>query len=371
VHRVRVALDLRLAFHRRGGISTYAARLLEALSVQEPASTFIEVRDRRDPSRTDGPPNVRTLRVLTPAHFRSEPFTLPIELLRARADLFHATDSVAPWPSPTPGIVTIHDLTFLRHPGLVTPAAHRYYSRVPRSAGHARAVIAVSAATKHDVVTMLGVPEDRVHVVPLAADAAFRPVRDEAILRTARDRYGLPGRFVLFVGTREPRKNLPALLDACSAMRDGGRPVPLVLVGEEGWLADDLERRVLTQQNVHVLGGVSADELVAIYNLATVVALPSLDEGFGLPVVESMACGTPVVCSREGALPEVAGDAALLVDPHDVDGIAAALTSVMEDAAVREGMRQRGFARSATFGWDRTARETAAVYRSVLDERPS
>jgi glycosyltransferase involved in cell wall biosynthesis len=365
---VRVALDLRLAFHRRGGISTYAARLLEALSEREPASTFIEVRDRRDRSRTDGRPNVRTLRVITPAHFRSEPVTLPIELLRARADLFHATDSVAPWPSPVPGVVTIHDLTFLRHPELVTPAARRYYSRVPRSAGRAGAVIAVSAATKRDVVTMLGVPEDRVHVVPLAADAAFRPMHDTAVLRATRDRYGLPGRFVLFVGTREPRKNLPALLDACSAVRDGGRAVPLVLVGEKGWLADDLERRVRTEQNVLALGGVPAEELVAIYNLATVVALPSLDEGFGLPVVESMACGTPVVCSGEGALPEVAGDAALLVDPHDVDGIGAALTSVMEDAALRDGMRQRGFARSATFGWDRTARETAAVYRSVLRE---
>jgi glycosyltransferase involved in cell wall biosynthesis len=365
---VRIALDRRLAFHRRGGISTYAARLLAALSVREPASTFIEVRDRRDHSRSDGLPNVRTLRVLTPAHYRSEPWTLPIELLRARADLFHATDFVAPWLGPTPGVVTIHDLTFLRHPELVTPAARRYYSRVPRSAQRARAVIAVSAATKRDVVTMLGVPEDRVHIVPLAADTAFRPVRDEALLRIARDRYGLPDRFVLFVGTREPRKNLPSLLDACSTVRDGGRPVPLVLAGEKGWLADDLENRVRTEQNVQVLGGVPADELVAIYNLATVVALPSLDEGFGLPVVESMACGTPVVCSREGALPEVAGDAALLVDPNDVAGIAAALTSVMEDAALREGMRRRGFVRSATFGWDRTARETAAVYRSVLEE---
>jgi glycosyltransferase involved in cell wall biosynthesis len=365
---VKIALDLRLAFHRRGGISTYAARLLEALSQREPASTFVEVRDRRDRSRTDGLPNVRTLRVITPAHFRSERLTLPIELLRARADLFHATDSVAPWPSLVPSVVTIHDLTFLRHPELVTTAARRYYSQVPRSAQRARAIIAVSAATKRDVVTMLGVPEDRVHVVPLAADVAFRPVRDEAVLRTARDRYGLPGRFVLFVGTREPRKNLPALLDACSAVRDGGRAVPLVLVGEEGWLADDLERRVRAEPNVLVLGGVPADELVAIYNLATVAALPSLDEGFGLPVVESMACGTPVVCSGEGALPEVAGDAALLVDPHDVGRIAAALTAVMEDASLRDGMRQRGLARSATFGWDRTATETAAVYRSVLRE---
>jgi glycosyltransferase involved in cell wall biosynthesis len=368
---VRVALDLRLAFHRRGGIATYAARLLEALSEAEPASTFIEVRDRRDPSRTDGLPNVRTLRAVTPAHFRSEPWTLPIELLRARADLFHATDFVAPLPSPTPTVVTIHDLTFLRRPELVTPEARRYYSRVPRSVRRARAVIAVSAATKHDVVTMLGMPEDRVHVVPLAADAVFRPVDDEGLLRAARDRFGLPGRFVLFVGTREPRKNLGALIDACTALRDGGEPVPLVLVGEEGWLADDLERRARSEENVVVLGPVSANDLVAIYNLATVVALPSLDEGFGLPVVESMACGTPVVCSGEGALPEVAGDAALLVDPRDVGAITAALASVMEDAALRDGMRRRGFVRSATFGWDRTARETAAVYRSVLQEARS
>lgn len=365
---MRVALDLRLAFHRRGGIATYARRLLEALSEVEPSSTFIEVRDRRDPSRTDGLPNVKTLRVVTPAHFRSEPWTLPIELLRARADLFHATDFVAPWPSPAPSVVTVHDLTFLRRPELVTPAAARYYSRVRRSARRARAVIAVSSTTKHDVVTMLGVPKDRVHVVPLAADAAFRPLDDEALLRAARHRSGLPDRFMLFVGTREPRKNLGALLDARASVRYGGRPVPLVLVGEEGWLSEELERRVRTEKDVRVLGGVAAEDLVAIYNLATVVALPSLEEGFGLPVIESMACGTPVVCSDRGALPEVAGDAALLVDPHDVDGLAAALTSVFEDPTLRERMRQRGFARSATFGWHRTARETAAVYRRVVEE---
>jgi glycosyltransferase involved in cell wall biosynthesis len=367
---VRVAIDLRLAFHRRGGIATYAARLLEALSKTQPGSTFIEVRDRRDASSTAGLPNVGTLRVVTPAHFRSEPWTLPIELLRARADLFHATDFVAPLPSPTPTVVTIHDLTFLRRPELVTPQAARYYARVPRSVRRARAVIAVSSATAHDVVTMLGVPKDRVHVVPLAADAAFRPLDDQGLLRAARDRYRLPERFVLFVGTREPRKNLGALLDACAGIREAGEPLPLVLVGEEGWLADDLERRVRGQEHVRVLGPVAADDLVAIYNLATVVALPSLDEGFGLPVVESMACGTPVVCSDRGALPEVAGDAALLVDPDDVDGIAAALISVMHDEALRERMRQRGLARSATFGWDRTAEETAAVYRSVLEDRP-
>ncbi len=365
---MRVALDLRLAFHRRGGVATYAARLLEALSRVEPASTFIEVRDRRDPSRTDGLPNVRTLHVVTPAHFRSERWSLPIELLRARADLFHATDFVAPLPSPTPTVVTIHDLTFLRRPELVTPGAARYYSQVPRSVRRARAVIAVSATTGHDVVTMLGVPQDRVHVVPLAADPLFRPVDDEVLLRAARDRFGLPDRFVLFVGTREPRKNLGALLDACTEVRDGGGRVPLVLVGEEGWLSDDLERRARTQENVTILGPVSADDLVAIYNLATVLALPSLDEGFGLPVIEAMACGTPVVCADRGALPEVAGGAALLVDPHDVGGIAAALTSVMEDAPLHDRMRRRGLARSATFGWDRTAKETAAVYRSVLKE---
>jgi glycosyltransferase involved in cell wall biosynthesis len=367
---VRVAIDLRLAFHRRGGIATYAARLLEALSAAEPGSTFIEVRDRRDRSRTGGPTNVRTLRVVTPAHFRFEPWTLPIELLRARADLFHATDFVAPLPNPTPTVVTIHDLSFLRRPELVTPQAARYYAQVPRSVRRARAVIAVSSATARDVVTMLGVPQDRVHVVPLAADATFRPLDDEGLLRTARDRYRLPGRFVLFVGTREPRKNLGALIDACAGIREGDGSLPLVLVGEEGWLASDLERRVREEEHVRVLGPVAADELVAIYNLATVVALPSLDEGFGLPVVEAMACGTPVVCSDRGALPEVAGDAAILVDPHDVGGIAAALRSVMEDESLRERMRQRGLARSATFGWDRTAEETAAVYRSALEDRP-
>lgn len=363
---MRVALDLRLAFHRRGGVATYAARLLEALSRADPASTYVEVRDRRDRARTHGLPNVRTLRVLTPAHFRSEPWSLPLELLRARADLFHATDFVAPLPNPTPTVVTIHDLTFLRRPDLVTSRAARYYAQVPRSVRRARAVIAVSSATAHDVVTMLGVPRERVHVVPLAADPAFRPARDEKLLRAARDRFGLPDRFVLFVGTREPRKNLGALLDACAQVRDAGERVPLVLVGEEGWLSEDLERRARTQEHVRVIGPVFADDLVAIYNLATVLALPSLDEGFGLPVVEAMACGTPVVCSDRGALPEVAGDAALLVDPHDVPGIAAALTSVLDDASVRDRMRQRGLARAATFGWDRTARATAAVYRSVV-----
>jgi glycosyltransferase involved in cell wall biosynthesis len=242
----------------------------------------------------------------------------------------------------------------------------RYYRQVDRAIASADAVIAVSECTKADLVELYGAPREKVVVIPEAADPFFRPRQEgEAVNEGV-----LPTRapFVLFVGTLEPRKNLPTLLRAFQRLRQHGRPEHLVLVGQQGWLVDDLADLVQSlglADVVHRAGPLSMHDLRAVYWQARVLAMPSIYEGFGLPIVEAMACGTPVVASRAGALPEIVGDAGLLVDPLDDVGLADAIDRLLEDDRLRADLRARGFQRLANFRWDRTARETYALYRKV------
>ena len=366
---MRVTVDMRVRHHQPAGIGLYATRLFAALTEVDRTSTFIEVRDRRDRSPAPGSPNAEVLRVVTPAHHRCERTLLPWEVRRAHADIHHWTDFVTPPGLRSPSVVTIHDLAFLRRPDLLAPASLAYYRQTEEAAHRAAAVIAVSTATADDVIGSLGVAPELVHVVPLAADPAFAPIDGGPALEAARARLGLPKRFVVFVGTLEPRKDLPTLVRALAGLP---RDVSLVLAGPEGWLPADLDRAIAetgTQDRIVRTGRLSTADLVATMNLADVFVLPSLDEGFGMPVVEAMACGTPVVCTDAGALPEVTGDAALRVPTGDPVALAAAVERVLEDRGLAERLRAEGSARAATFSWERTARGTVEVYRAVARER--
>jgi len=292
---------------------------------------------------------------------------------RAGAALLHLPASLGPVRSSLPTVVTIHDTIVFRFPELFRPW-HRFYSRVvlPRLARSAAAVITVSQAARTDLVQYLGVAPEQVVVVPNGVDPLFRPIAadgDEA--RAVAERYRLPANFVLAVGAVEPRKNLVRVLQALHHLRE--RPatagITLLHAGPPGWLADDVPRAVRTlglAGAARFLGYVPPADLRTLYGLARALVYPSLWEGFGLPVIEAMACGCPVVTSAASALPEVAGGAAVLVDPTSLDALITAMERVWTDEGLRQDLVARGRMRAAGFTWERVARETIAVYERVL-----
>jgi glycosyltransferase involved in cell wall biosynthesis len=264
-----------------------------------------------------------------------------------------------------PAVLTAHDMAIYRHPEWF-PGRQALSVRliVPRSMRRADAVIAVSRHTAADVGELFGVPVERLHVVPEGVGPQYRPLPREELAAVGR-RYDLPERFVLFVSTIEPRKNLETLLDAWSRLRE--RP-PLVVAGGWGWRYEEVQRRLdQAPDGVRLLGPVRPAELPALYNLATCLAHPAWYEGFGLTPLEAMACGTPVVASTASSLPEVVGDAGLLVPPDDPEGWRDALERLLDDAALRARLRDQGLRRAAEFTWQKAAAATWEVLDKVLE----
>ena len=285
------------------------------------------------------------------------------------ADVVHFPASVAASAGTVPMVVTVHDLCYRTHPEWFSHSRALYYRAfVGRGIHSAARIIADSRATAEDVMRFHRIPESRIDVVPLGVDARFQPAGAEARERVRRE-YGLPEMYLLFVGTLEPRKNLSRVLEAWTLLGD---TIPdLVIAGRVGWKTD-LERLVPEEgrmrRKLHCLGHVAQDLLPALYSEATAFVWPSLMEGFGLPPLEAMACGTPVITSNTSSMPEVVGDAAITVDPCDVHALAEAMRSVAEDEGLRLSLRETGRARAAIFTWERTAAMTRAAYeRAVLD----
>lgn len=283
--------------------------------------------------------------------------------------LFHATEHLLLPLRGVPTVLTVHDLIFRRY-----PAHHKRLNRwylnatMPLFCRRADAIIAVSAQSKHDIIAAYGIPSEKITVIYEAADPRFRPQSPEAVA-AVRARYNLPERYLVFVGTIEPRKNLGRVLAAFERLHAAGLTDALVIVGKRGWLYDDFFARLEnspTKQAVLFPGFVPDADLPAIYAGSQALAFPSEFEGFGLPVLEAMACGTPVVCSNTSSLPEVTGDAALLIDPLDVDALTDGLRHMLLDPGLAADLRARGLIQAARFSWERTARETTAVYRRVL-----
>jgi glycosyltransferase involved in cell wall biosynthesis len=286
-------------------------------------------------------------------------------------DLFHSPDFVLPPVSRALSVLTVHDLAFLLYPECAEANLRAYLERaVPRSARRADFIVADSENTRNDVICLLGVPPEKVAVVPGGVEASFRPVEDPARLTELRDRLRLGAApFILSVGLIEPRKNLPVLFDAYRALRDRKQlPHLLVVAGNRGWLsADTIEhaQRSPYRDDIRFVGFVSEGDLPVLYSAAAAFAFPSLYEGFGLPPLEAMACGTPTVVSRASSLPEVAGDAALQVDPRDVEELAAALELLVLDDLLRADLRARGLQRARDFSWPAAARKQLDVYERL------
>lgn len=293
---------------------------------------------------------------------------LPSLARHDRLDVLHGPVNIAPLLTPCATVVTVHDLAYLRLPDRLPTGRRRYFATLTRaSVWRASRVLAVSESTKWDIVELLGVPPERIAVTPLAADTSFRPVTGEA-LEVFLAEHGIVRPFVLSVGTLEPRKNLPTLLRAFARIA-GEVPHDLVLAGPEGWMTDeihDTRRRLNLGDRLRFTGYVEAEVLPAWYSAADLFVYPSLYEGFGLPPLEAMACGTPVITSDVSSLPEVVGDAALTVPPTDETALAAAMHRVLGHPALRADLRSRGLERARRFSWERTAALTLAAYRDAV-----
>ncbi len=368
---MRIAIDATSMPPRPAGAAVYAIELVEALArldsphtLQVFARSDVFAKLRRpafEPWRLHGADS-RLRRALW------QQMTLPRLLARHGVDVLHSTHHDLPLrvPARVRRVVTVHDVTFLIMPGRYPPL-RRWYMRVitTLAARVADAIIAPSHTVRRDVLERLRVGPERVAVVYEAAGERFRPAPDDAVAQTLR-REGLAAHpYVLSVGSLEPGKNRARLIAAIHALRSRGSQARLVIVGQPAWGYERdfaLVRRLGLEDRVRFLDYVPAADLPALYTGARVFAFPSLYEGFGLPVLEAMACGTPVVTSNVSATAEVAGDAALLVDPRDVEAIADAIERVLDDERLAADLRARGLRRAADFSWDRAARETLAVY---------
>ncbi|GIW11605.1 MAG: hypothetical protein KatS3mg061_2662 [Dehalococcoidia bacterium] len=288
----------------------------------------------------------------------------------APCDLFHATEHLLPPLRRTRSVLTVHDLIFRFFPEHHLPLNRWYLTlMMPRFLRAADAIIAVSEQTRRDLSALYGVAPERVWVIPEGVNPRFRPPDHPAAITALRERLGLPERFILYLGTIEPRKNLLTLLEAYRALVAAGETADLVIAGRRGWLFAPVFARVRElglEQRVHFTGWVAEEDLPFLLAAAQVFAFPSEYEGFGLPPLEAMAVGTPVVAANAAALPEVVGDAGLLVPPRDVAALAAALQRVLSDEELARTLRARGLARARRFSWEKAALETLAVYRAVV-----
>ena len=282
---------------------------------------------------------------------------LAAELMQNRPDILYVPSHVLPFVFPGPAVVTVHDLGYLHF-----PQAHRLLDRwylaltTRRNVRQATTIIADSEATRRDLVTHYGAKEDTIAVVYPGVDAALRTVSDPDRLAAVRTRYGIQSDYLLYLGTLQPRKNLIRLIDAVAALPAR----QLVLAGKPGWLSDAIVKRA-REAGVILTGFVPDEDKAALLSGAAAFLFPSLYEGFGFPVLEAMACGTPVICSNSSSLPEVAGDAALLVDPLDTAGITAAIERLLADHQLRDELVQRGKINIRRFSWRRCAQQVLKI----------
>ena len=367
---MRIAIDARLWGEPRSGIGRYTRSLVETLTRLAPGQRWVLYLDR--PAVPPLPDGVEARCLPWPQRLLWTLWAAPRDLRAHPVDLFHGVTGFELPPGRTcPLVTTVHDLVPLRFPRLV-PWRHRWAVRclLGSALRRARQVIAVSEATRAEILARYPVPAAKIRVVPEAAPAHVRPP-SEAAREAVRARYRLDGPYVLFVGLLEPKKNLGVLLGAVARLRAAKAwgTTELVVAGASGWGRDRWSveaHRLGLDQSVRFLGAVPDGDLPALYAGARAFVFPSLWEGFGLPVLEAMAAGAPVIASRRGALPEVTGEAALLVEP-EVAPLADALGQVLDDPLLRARLREAGLARAAQFSWERTATETLAVYRAALE----
>jgi glycosyltransferase involved in cell wall biosynthesis len=371
-----LGIDYTPAYEQGGGIGRYVRELVAALAAQDqetPYRLFVMGAGKKPLPPSPGL-NFRWVPSrLSPKWFarlwQRARLPLPVEAWVGPVALFHATDFVLPPTRPTTRtVLTVHDLSFVRVPGAASPNLKRYLDQVvPRSVRRADHVLADSQATKDDLIALYGAAPEKISVLLSGVNPRFKPTQDETI----RARYKLgEAPFVLAVGTVQPRKNYERLIQAFANLPPDLSGVHLGIAGGQGWLQGPIYASVEKlglQHRVHFIGFAADEDLPALYSAARCLAFPSLYEGFGLPILEAMACGTPVLTANVSSLIEVAGQAALLVDPQSVEQIGAGLCRLLTDEALRTDLVARGFAQAKQFTWERAASQLLTLYRRLLE----
>jgi glycosyltransferase involved in cell wall biosynthesis len=366
---MRIAFDGTTLTPGRTGVGYYTEHLLQHLAreVEKSGDELVVISNQPIDTTEPLPRHVRVYEERRfPVRIAWMQFVAARVLEDIRADVAHFTNGMLPLGTGAARVVTIHDMSLTLFPRC-HPLRRLVINRplVGVASRVADAIVTVSHSARRDLLRLHGIPPDRVTVVHEAAGPAFEPILDKSRRARIRCRYGLPARFFLYVGAIEPRKNLARLMDAFAEARRQGVAHELVCVGPYGWSSRDLYThidRLGLRRVVHFTGYVPVEDLPVIYNLAEVFVFPSIYEGFGLPVVEAMACGTPVITTASSSLEEIAAGAAAMVDPQQTAALADALVRLSRDAGLRASLAARGLARAREFSWARTAREMLGIY---------
>jgi glycosyltransferase involved in cell wall biosynthesis len=374
---MKIGIDCRLHFYNRTGIGRYIRNLLREFPDCVPADlelVLLQSRREREALIADSDggaaseysKTIRSRKVFTPAHHPWERWALATEVAPKKLDLLHSPDHVSPRRLGWRSVVTIHDLAFLAHPEAYSSQSIQYYTQVFRSLHQASKVIAVSDFTRNEVLNRISIAPERVVTIHEAADPAYsaRPAEECASVRS---RLEIPESYFLVVGTIEARKNLERLIGAYALLPRKDRP-HLVFAGGSGFHSERVLEAVeehRLQDHVRFLGHVNDDDLPPLYTGARCLLFPSSYEGFGLPILEAMACGCPVITSESGSLAEVAGNAALLVDPIATESIADGMRTLIGEPTVRADLIAKGHTRVQQFSWRTAAEQTLAVYREA------
>ena len=370
---MRIGLEISPLALNVSGIPNYIFRLLHGFASIDKENQYFLYTNRPVPFDLGLPDNFRTVILKRPLPrfqlwFQIE---LPYMLKKNGIDVFHGLFSRLPFMLPVPGVLTVHDLSGYKMPWFHKRKTHFTNLMYPLFVKRASRIIAVSEFTAKELASCFPKASDKTTVVHEAAPPEYSEVMEKSELNRIREKYDLPRRFLLFLGTLEPRKNLPGLLEAFLQVADTV-PYSLVISGAIGWKTEELFDKLKkpgVKDRVQLTGFVDRKDIPVLLSLAEVFIYPSLYEGFGLPVLEAMACGTPVITSNISSMPEIAGDAALLVDPHSTESIANAISTLAHDEDQRKLLHEKGLKRVDEFSWEETARKTLEVYSLVISEK--
>jgi glycosyltransferase involved in cell wall biosynthesis len=377
---MRIAIDYTAAIRQGAGIGTYVRNLVAAVLAQDTTNQYTLLTSGHPTPDHPFPTaeNVQGRSLYIPDRYLNILWyrwrvPVPATLFSGRVDIYHGPDFVLPpLSSKVRKVVTIHDLAFLEHPEYAVPSLAAYLKQVvPQAVRSADAVATVSSETSRTLIKHFNTPREKLTVVPLGVSPHFRRITDPVLLGATRNKFDLKHPLVLGVGTLEPRKNHTGLIKAFyQAQKQKNGPAMLAIAGGEGWLYDETRQLVADlklESKVRFLGRVSDFELVTLYSMADIFAFPSFFEGFGIPPIEAMACGAPVITSNTSSLPEVVGDAAIQIDPHDIDALAHAITQLLEDEPLREELRQKGYQRVQHYTWEASARKMLDIYNRLYN----
>jgi len=377
---MRIAIDYTAAIRQRAGIGNYVRKLVDAMLEQDASNQYTLLTSGRPTRERPFPTadNVRGRSIFIPDRYLNiiwYRWRLPLyaTYFSGQVDIYHGPDFALPPIGKTlRKVVTVHDLSFLEHPEYAVPSLAAYLKKVvPEAVAAADVVCTVSQEVSRTLVEHFQTPREKLVVIPNGVSPHFKRITDPVLLGATRHKFGLKHPLVLAVGTLEPRKNHIGLIKAFyQAQKKKRGPAMLALAGGKGWLYEEtqsLVEELKLEKKVRFLGRVSDLEMVSLYSLADVFAFPSFVEGFGVPPLEAMACGAPVITSNTSSLPEAVGDAALLIDPYNTGELSGAITRILENKQLQEELRQKGYERVKEYTWLASAQKMLSVYQKLYE----